>query len=171
MNDGSAERMTTHRRLPPHLIPRALIGALIAGIAVLIPWTIYLAYALPRRDLVGRYDVMWVGFDVLLIIFMIAVAVLAIRRSRAIEIPAAILSVLLVVDMWFDFMTDDSRRALFGSALSAVLIEVPTAVVLAGIVWRVERHGQAGLTFERRLSQPQPSSLPTTETNDTISPG
>ena len=163
--------MTTHRHLPPHLMPRALVVALIAGIAMLIPWTIYLAYALPRRDTVGHYDAMWVGFDLLLIVLMIAVAVLAIRKSRVIEIPAAILSVLLLVDMWFDFMTDDSRRALFGSALSAVLVEFPTAVVLAGIVWRVERHGQAGLTIERRLSQPQPSSLPTTETNDTISPG
>lgn len=161
----------THLHLPRHFIPRRLLVAFLAGLALLIPWTIHLAIALPRRDVVGHYDVMWVGFDALLIAFMVAVAVLAFRRSPRIEIPAAVLSVLLVVDLWFDFMTDDSTRSFVESTLSAVLVEIPTALVLTSIVWRIEHSANREFSITRRSRLVQPSSEPTTETNDTISPG
>jgi hypothetical protein len=114
---------------------------------------------------------MWVGFDVLLVVLMVAVAVLAIRRSPRVELPAAVLSVLLLVDVWFDLMTDDTRRSFVESAISAVCIEIPTAILLASIVWRIEHRADRAFSVTRRTAVPQPSSLPTTETNDTISPG
>ncbi len=102
------------------------VGAAIA----LIPWIVYLAFTLPENYAAHNWRATWVGFDILLLMFMIATAVLG---------------VLLICDAWFDIMTAGPQDMLV-SVLTAVLGELPLAAILIGGTLRIVR-----LTLTRLL--------------------
>jgi hypothetical protein len=111
--------------------------ALSAAIA-LIPWTIYLALTLPQSYAAQHWEATWVGFDVLLLVFMIATAVLGFARHHLLTLFAFATGVLLVCDAWFDIMT--ARRGdVAVSVLTAALGELPLAAVLIGGTLRILR--------------------------------
>ncbi len=96
----------------------------------LIPWTVYLGYSLPSRQLSPHYNIAWAGFDVLELIALGATGYFALRRSRYLAISAAAAATLLVVDAWFDIMTSPRHHVPQAIAL-AVVIELPLAGVCA----------------------------------------
>lgn len=101
---------------------------LCAAIA-LIPWTVYLGLTLPQSYNAQHWQVTWVGFDVLLLAFITATAVLGFIRHNLLTLFAFATGVLLVCDAWFDVLT--AKRGDFAvSVLTAVLGELPLAVVL-----------------------------------------
>ena len=101
---------------------------LCAAIA-LIPWTIYLGLTLPQSYNAQHWQVTWVGFDVSLLAFMAATAVLGFIRHHLMTLFAFATGVLLLSDAWFDVLT--AKRGDFSvSVLTAVLAELPLAVVL-----------------------------------------
>jgi hypothetical protein len=111
--------------------------ALSAAIA-LIPWTIYLGLTLPQSYNAQHWQAVWVGFDVLLLAFMIATAALGFARHHLLTLFAFATGVLLVCDAWFDVLT--ARRGDFAvSVLIAVLGELPLAAVLIGGALRIAR--------------------------------
>ena len=111
--------------------------ALSAAIA-LIPWTIYLGLTLPQNYTAQHWQATWVGFDILLLAFMIATAVLGFIRHQWLTLFAFSTGVLLVCDAWFDVLT--ARRGDFAvSVLTAALGELPLAVVLIGGSLRIAR--------------------------------
>jgi hypothetical protein len=95
---------------------------------VMIPWTIYLGYSLPSRQLSRHYNIAWAGFDVLELIALGATGFFALRRSRYLAISAAAAASLLVVDAWFDIMTSP-RHQVAQAVVLAVFIELPLAGV------------------------------------------
>ena len=103
---------------------------LLAGSAVLlVPWIVYLAVTLPRQYVADNWDVTWVGFDVLLLVMMVATAVLGYLRRQMLVLTAFATGVLLVCDAWFDVVTargDDQTW----SVVSAILVELPLAAFL-----------------------------------------
>jgi hypothetical protein len=102
--------------------------ALCAAIA-LTPWTVYLGFTLPQSYSAQHWQLTWVGFDILLLGFMIATAMLGFVHHRLLTLFAFTTGVLLVCDAWFDVLT--ARRGDFAvSVLTAVLGELPTAAVL-----------------------------------------
>jgi hypothetical protein len=102
--------------------------ALAAAVA-LIPWTIYLGLTLPQSYNAQHWEVTWVGFDILLLAFLIATAVLGFIRHHLLTLFAFTTGVLLVCDAWFDVLTA-KRGDLVVSVLTAALGELPLAVVL-----------------------------------------
>src|SRR5271156_5542384 len=111
--------------------------ALSAAIA-LIPWTIYLGLTLPQNYTAQHWQVTWVGFDILLLAFMLATAVLGFLRHNLLTLFAFSTGVLLVCDAWFDVLT--AKRGDFGvSVLTAALGELPLAAVLIGGSLRITR--------------------------------
>jgi hypothetical protein len=130
--------------------------ALTAAIA-LIPWTIYLGLTLPQNYTAQHWQATWVGFDILLLAFMIATAVLGFVRHHLLTLFAFSTGVLLVCDAWFDVLT--AKRGDFAvSVLTAALGELPLAVVLIGGSLRIARlqgHpiGRARWPFPRRRSR------------------
>jgi hypothetical protein len=138
--------------------------ALSAAIA-LIPWTIYLGLTLPQSYTAQHWQATWVGFDVLLLAFMIATAVLGFVRHHLLTLFAFSTGVLLVCDAWFDMLT--AKRGDFAvSVLTAALGELPLAVVLIGGSLRIARLqrrpiGRARWPFPRRRRvvgvRPRPS--------------
>lgn len=118
--------------IPPSVLTRVrrtrlvlMIGATIA----LIPWIVYLAYSLPEKYVAHNWPVTWVGFDVLLLLFMAVTALLGLLRRQLLILTAFTTGVLLVCDAWFDAMTaGPPDRTL--SILTAVLGELPLAILL-----------------------------------------
>ena len=49
---------------------------------ILLPWTVYLAYSLPSRQVSADYGVAWAGFDVILLAALAGTGYFALRRSR-----------------------------------------------------------------------------------------
>jgi hypothetical protein len=111
--------------------------ALCAAIT-LIPWTIYLALTLPQDYTAQHWQATWVGFDVLLLAFMIATAVLGFLQHRLLTLFAFATGVLLLCDAWFDVLTAEGGD-LVVSALIAGLVELPLAAVLIVGTLRIAR--------------------------------
>jgi len=111
--------------------------ALSAAIA-LIPWTVYLGLTLPQSYSAQHWQVTWIGFDILLLGFMFATAVLGFVHHHLLTLFAFTTGVLLVCDAWFDVLT--AKRGDFAvSVLTAVLGELPIAAVLIFGTLRIAR--------------------------------
>jgi hypothetical protein len=107
---------------------------------VLIPWIVYLASTLPQNYVAQHWRVAWVGFDILLLTFMIATAVLGFLRHNWLTLVAFTTGVLLVCDAWFDVVTARRGDIVF-SVLSAAIVELPLATILIGGSLRIVRLG------------------------------
>jgi len=132
---------TTHRLERPldELVPapevarkRRLHLALMVGGAIgLISWFVFLASTLPANYVA-------LGFDVLLVAFMVMTAVLVFVRRQLVPLTAFTTGVLLICDAWFDVMTAGPHD-LWVSALTATLVELPLAVILITTALRILR--------------------------------
>lgn len=104
----------------------------------LIPWTIYLGLTLPQSYTAQHWQMTWVGFDVLLLAFMIATALLGFTRHHLLTLSAFTTGILLLCDAWFDVLT--AKRGDFAfSLLIAALAELPLAGVLIAGALRIAR--------------------------------
>lgn len=126
----------------PRWVSRIYIGAAI----VLIPWTIYLGASLPARHLAAHWDVSWTGLDVSLAVSFLCTGLFAIIRSLWIVIAASTTGSLLLVDAWFDVMSEHSSQLFHQAVVSAILLEIPLALTsyyLAGhALKRVKKHSR-----------------------------
>jgi hypothetical protein len=122
---------------------------------LLLPWTIYLGYSLPARQVSRHYDVAWAGFDVMLLVVLAGTGYLALRRSLFLAIAAAAL--LVVVDAWFDVMTSPPGQ-LPEPAAMAVIIELPLASVCVWLSYHTEKLAERRVVrLLRRNTQARPA--------------
>jgi len=112
---------------------------LMAGAIVgLIPWIVYLSITLPDSYIANNWTATWVGFDILLLLFMASTAVLGLLRRQLLILAAFTTGVLLVCDAWFDVMTAAPADRWL-SVLTATLGELPLAAVLITGALRILR--------------------------------
>jgi hypothetical protein len=109
---------------------KRLVVVLTSASAGLIPWIVLLARTLPHRYLAGHWALTWVGFDVVLLGCLALTAWLAWRRRQAVVITAFVSSTLLACDAWFDVTTASGRIDTIFAIASAVVLELPLAVLL-----------------------------------------
>ncbi len=110
-------------------IRRIRLGLMTGGSMAMIPWLGYLSVTLPQNYVAHNWRLTWIGFDVLLVGFMVATAVFGYLR-RQLLVPAAFTTgVLLICDAWFDLMTAGPKD-IWLSVTTALLIEVPLAVFM-----------------------------------------
>ena len=105
------------------------LGIMIGGTLVLIPWVVYLSFALPDDYLVHDWTATWVGFDLLLLALMAATVVFGMLRRQVMLLTAFATGILLVCDAWFDLMTAGSGD-FWVAVLTAALGDLPLAAVL-----------------------------------------
>ncbi|MGI5144073.1 hypothetical protein [Streptomyces sp. CA-106110] len=99
-------------------------------VLVLVPWTIYLAVSLPDRFEARHWPWVWTGFDVMLLVTL-AGAGAAVRLRRQVLVPLSfVAATLLLCDAWFDVSLSWGKEDVWASAASAVLVELPLAVLL-----------------------------------------
>ncbi len=119
-------------------IRRIRLSLMVGGSAVMIPWLGYLSTTLPEDYVAHNWPLTWLGFDVLLMAFMLTTAALGYLR-RQLLIPAAFTTgVLMVCDAWFD-LTTAGPRDVWLSVASAVLIELPLAAFMIFSALRLTR--------------------------------
>jgi hypothetical protein len=102
---------------------------LVISAVVLVPWIAYLAVTLPRVYVTHNWDEAWVGFDILLLLLIVATAVLGILRRQMVMLTAFATGVLLICDAWFDWMTSN-RADVAWTTVTALFVELPLAVLL-----------------------------------------
>jgi hypothetical protein len=103
----------------------------------LIPWTIGLALTLPRTYLVRNWPFAWTGFDVVLL-GCLAITAWSLWRQRQIAVPVSMItSVLLLCDAWFDILTAHGGHCLMVSIATAIVAELPIAILLGLISVRL----------------------------------
>ena len=105
------------------------IALLVITSAVLVPWIVYLGATLPRVYVAYNWDLTWVGFDVLLLVMMVATAVLGYLRRQLLVVTAFATGILLICDAWFDVMTAHGADRTW-SVVTALAVELPFAAVL-----------------------------------------
>lgn len=112
-----------------HRIRWGWLGVMTGGTLVLIPWIVYLAFALPDDYLVHDWTATWVGFDLLLLGLMAATVVFGMLRRQVMVLTAFATGTLLICDAWFDLMTAGANDFRV-SILTATLGDLPLAAVL-----------------------------------------
>ncbi len=110
-----------------------------AAAVALMPWIVYLAVTLPRRQYDRHYRAAWVGFDLLLVFAITRTAYLAFRFDPRVQFPATATSVLLLVDAWFDVTTSSGRNQFLEALVLAVLVEIPAAVFTLYLAYSVNQ--------------------------------
>ncbi|MCW2663064.1 MAG: hypothetical protein JWP83_4216 [Mycobacterium sp.] len=119
-------------------IRRIRLGLMIGGSIAMVPWLGYLSMTLPANYVAHNWTATWVVFDILLVVFMLATALLGYLRRQLVVLAAFTAGVLLVCDAWFDLMTagpDD----VWISVVTALGIEVPLAILLIRGAVRIMR--------------------------------
>lgn len=117
---------------------RTRLGLMIGGSIVMIPWVVYLTLTLPDDYVARNWWLTWVGFDILLVGFMVATAVFGLLRRQVLLFAAFTSGVLLICDAWFDLMTagpDD----IWISVFTALGIEVPLGIYMIRGAQRIMR--------------------------------
>lgn len=117
---------------------RIRLSLMIGGSIAMIPWLAYLSMTLPDNYVAHNWPATWLGFDALLVGFMVATAVLGYLRRQVLVLAAFTSGVLLVCDAWFDLMTagpNDIRLSL----ITALGIELPLAIFMITGALRIMR--------------------------------
>jgi len=127
-----------NRSVPAWIVPLFALGAL-----VLVPTVVLLLADLPSTHRSEHWDVAWGGFDVMLALMLVAVAVTAWRSSAWLEAAAAAAATLLFVDAWFDVLTASSRTELIIAIVEAVLVALPLALLCLWLTRGAERFWSA----------------------------
>jgi hypothetical protein len=147
--------------VPPWVAPVFLVC-----VVVLIPWTAFLFFELPRHYTANHWALAWGGFDIGLGIALAGTAVAVARRSPLAEVAAAITGTLLVCDAWFDVLTSRASSDVVQGVLLAVLVELPLAALCFWMAVNMAHAVEvarpflrnAGFTIERnRLLPPKAS--------------
>ena len=134
-DDGAGEPPQSPVRVP---LPRWVAFLLGAVILFLIPWTVYLTFTLPARQVTYRYDLQWVGFDIGLIAAFLATTWAAFRGSRWLVPFAAMTGTMLLCDAWFDIVSSQGGGDMWEAVGQALGGELPLAALCALIVYDAE---------------------------------
>jgi hypothetical protein len=123
---------------PVNLSRRArFLTVLTAACVFLGPWIVYLAFSLPDRYVAGQWRPAWIGFDVLLLLALATTAYLVWRRRQLAIASALVGGTLLVCDAWFDTMLSWGTSDFPVSVTTAVVGELPLALLLFGFSFRI----------------------------------
>lgn len=119
-------------------IRRIRLGLMIGGSIAMVPWLGYLAVTLPHNYVAHNWPVTWIGFDILLVAFMLTTAVLGYLRRQLLVLAAFTTGVLLICDAWFD-LTTAGPKDVWLSMVTALGIEVPLAIFMIFTAQRIMR--------------------------------
>ena len=119
--------------LPPEPVPgwaRRWAAPVFLGVALfLLPWTVFLTWALPSRHVSDHWDLAWVGFDVALAVAVAATAVGVWKHAAWLQGVAAAAGALLLADAWFDITLSSGGGSRMGAVTEALVSEIPLALL------------------------------------------
>ncbi len=128
MQGHEQQRERNHHDIDLLHFSRLVSVALVAVVAGLIPWTIFLAIKLPIRYTARHWTLLWVGFDVVLMIVMAYTAWAAWFRKQIMVLTAIVAGTMLATDAWFDVITSLGKRGEWVTLSTAFLAEIPGSI-------------------------------------------
>jgi hypothetical protein len=134
----------------------AVLVFIVAGCIVLAAWIGVLAVTLPRFYHTGTWRGAWVGFDVGLLAAFAATGWTAWRRRQLLIISLVVLATLLLCDAWFDVVLDVRTPGFVASLLSALLVELPLAMLAISMARRLLRQTIGQIMRYEGLTGPVP---------------
>lgn len=117
----------------------AVLVVTVAACIILAVWIGVLAVTLPKFYRTGTWRGAWVGFDAALLVAFAATGWAAWRRRQLLIISLIVLATLLLCDAWFDVVLDVDTPGFLASLLSALLVELPLAVLAIAMARRLLR--------------------------------
>jgi hypothetical protein len=134
----------------------AVLVVIVASCILLAAWIGVLAVTLPRFYHTGSWRGAWVGFDIALLAAFAATGWTAWRRRQLLVVSLVVLATLLLCDAWFDVVLDVRTAGFVASLLSALLVELPLAVVAIVMARRLLKLTFGQIMKYEGLSQPVP---------------
>jgi hypothetical protein len=134
----------------------AVLIVIVASCIILAAWTGYLAVTLPRFYRAGSWRGAWVGFDIALLASFAAAGWAAWRRRQLLIIALCVLATLLICDAWFDVVLDVLTTGFWTSLASALIIELPLALIAIVIARRLLRITIGQIMRSEGLTGPVP---------------
>ncbi len=117
----------------------AVLVVIVASCIILAGWTGYLAVSLPRFYRAGSWRGAWVGFDIALLVAFVVAGWAAWRRRQLLIMSLIVLATLLLSDAWFDVVLDVRTPGFWDALASALVIEVPLAIIAIVMARRLLR--------------------------------
>src|SRR5215470_5457975 len=117
----------------------AVLVFIVASCVLLAAWIGVLAVTLPGFYHTGSWRGAWVGFDIALLAAFAVTGWAAWRRRQLLIICLVVLATLLLCDAWFDVVLDVSTPDFLTSLLSALLVELPLAILAILMARRLVR--------------------------------
>jgi hypothetical protein len=118
---------------------RIVIGVTAVSAVVLVPWTIWLSVSLPTVHRASEWRTTWVGFDIVLIVALMATAWAGWHRRQIVTGLLIVSATLLTSDAWFDVVLSAGRSVRVGSLLTALVVELPLAAFFFYTAYRIMR--------------------------------
>jgi hypothetical protein len=134
----------------------AVLVVVVGACVVLAVWIGVLAVTLPKFYHTGSWRGAWVGFDIALLAAFAATAWTAWRRRQLLIISLVVLASLLLCDAWFDVVLDVRTPGFVASLLSALLVELPLALLAISMARRLLRLTIGQIMRYEGLSGPVP---------------
>jgi len=134
------------------------IGLLFSIIActVLVGWIIVLVLTLTRDYTATHWRLAWVGFDAVLLAAFAATG-WAFWRGRQIVIAFLLITAtLLCCDAWFDVILDLGSSGVWVSIVSAIIVEIPLALLMFNASRRLIRLSALVAMSEAGDAEPVP---------------
>jgi hypothetical protein len=111
-------------------VRRRWAGGLFAALGLLLlPWALWLGYALPSSHVAHHWDLAWAGFDVVLSLSLLGTAWALLTYRPIGRTLAAATGTLLLADAWFDVVTASGDRERWLAVAFAAGGEIPLAVL------------------------------------------
>ena len=135
---------------------RLVLTVTMMSAVVLVPWTIWLSVSLPSVHRAREWRTAWVGFDIVLIVALLATAWAGWHRRQIVVGFLFVSATLLASDAWFDVLLSSGRTERLGSYATAFLLELPLAALFFYSAYRVMRVTAAAMWQQ----QGHPGRLP-----------
>jgi hypothetical protein len=117
---------------------RRVMLLVMTGAAVgLVPWIGVLSSTLPSRHDSDQWRLAWTGFDSALVLAFAATAWAGWRNRQVVITALVVLGTLLLCDAWFDVTLSWGTSEQTASILTALIAEVPFALVTLLIAHRL----------------------------------
>ncbi|MEO8863090.1 MAG: hypothetical protein ABI354_02090 [Candidatus Saccharimonadales bacterium] len=146
----------THTKAFTHRKPIVLVITF-GGALLLLPWIVYLSLTLPAGEFGGMWRTVWIGFDIAMVIVLGVAGWLVWHKRNLATIALTVSAVFLIVDAWFDVCLSWSTNERWPAIITALLVEIPVALLLLYAVVAMLRSSATVLQLLR--GQPGPTSI------------
>jgi hypothetical protein len=103
---------------------------------VLVPWIFNLAQNLPSKHVTHHWDLVWVGFDGIMLFVIFLTLYFMMKQLVWVVISASVLATLFMIDAWFDILTSRPGREQKES-IAFGIIEITLGILTYWLVYHI----------------------------------